>query len=350
MLHSKGKTTSGILGIGSYLPERSVSNDDLSEMMDTSDEWIRTRTGIGSRRRAAPQETTASLAAEAALRAVEDAGVEPSEIDLIIAGSMFPDFSYPGPGMVVQLRLGIDRTIPVLDIRQQCSGFVYSLSLADLYISSGQARHVLCVFSEKEFDHFKIDRQVGVIFGDGAGAAVVGPCAGERGTIITDLQGDGSGVPDLVMTSDSIVGLAAGEAAWPPELEKCREYWSERGFPPGQTKLPFWIGQEVFRNAVKRLVRSARDVLRAAGLAVEDVDHFFFHQANARINNKLSELLRIPEEKAPSNIERIGNTGAASIPILMDEERRAGRLRQGDLCVLSAFGAGYLWGTALLRF
>ena len=339
-----------IRGLGAYLPAQVVTNQDISEMMDTSDEWVRSRTGIGSRHRAAPEETTASLGARAAQRAIADAGLEPDDIDLIVFGTMFPDYSYPGPGTWVQQLLGMRRTVPVLDLRQQCSGFVYSLSLADLYIASGQARHVLSVFSEKEFDHFKVDRQVGVIFGDGAGAAVIGPAEGGRGTLSTDLQADGAGVPDLVMTSDNIVGVGSLENHWPPELAKCREYWAERGFLPGHTKYPFWIGQEVFKNAVKRLMRSAREVLKTNELTAADVELFFFHQANARINGKLAELLKLPPEKVPSNIERVGNTGAASIPILMCEERDAGRLAPGQTCLLAAFGAGYLWGSALIRF
>lgn len=350
MLFKTDRPRSMIVGLGSYLPEDVLSNDDLAEMMDTSDEWIYSRTGIKTRHRARPDETTGSIGAEAARRAIEDAGLKPDEIDLIIMGTMFPDFTYPGPGMVIQHRLGIQRTIPVIDIRVQCVGFIYALSMADLYISSGQARYVLTVFAEKEFDHFKIDRQIGVIFGDGGGAAVIGPAEGERGVLVTDMQADGSGVPDLVMTSDNLVGLHQGEAVWPEELQKTKAYWEERGIVPGHTKFPFWIGQEVFRNAVKRLMRSARSVVKEAGLTLDDIEHFFLHQANMRINAKLVELLHLPAEKVPSNIERIGNTGAASVIILMDEAQRDGRFDRGDLCLLSAFGAGYLWGSAIVRY
>lgn len=350
MLYKVDKTASMIVGLGSYLPEEVLTNDDLAGMMDTSDEWIYSRTGIKRRHRARPDETTASIGTEAARRAVEDAGIEPDDIDLIVAGTMFPDFTYPGPGMVIQQGLGIRRTIPVFDIRIQCAGFIYALSMADLYIRSGQARFALAVFSEKEFDHLKIDRQIGVIFGDGGGAAVIGPAEGERGVLVTDIQGDGAGVADLVMTSDNLVGLREGEAVWPPELDKCKAYWEERGLIPGQTKYPFWIGQEVFRNAVKRLMRSARSVLKELGLTVGDIDHFYLHQANQRINAKLIELLHLPAERVPSNIDRVGNTGAASVIILMDEAKRAGELEPGALCMLSAFGAGYLWGTAILRY
>jgi 3-oxoacyl-[acyl-carrier-protein] synthase III len=343
---------STIVGLGSYLPEQVLTNDDLTEFMDTSDEWIRSRTGVGARHRAAPHETTASLGTEAARRAIADAELSPADIDLIIMGTMFPDYTYPGPGMVIQHALGIDRLIPVFDIRVQCVGFIYSLSMADLYIRSGQARHVLCVFAEKEFDHFRVDRQIGVIFGDGAGAAVVGPAPEGRGIVATDLHGDGGGVQDLVMTSDNMVDLNKGPdaACWPPELQKTKAYWDEVGFISGHTKFPFWVGQEVFRNAVKRLVRSVRDVLGGAGLDKDEVDHFFLHQANARINAKLTELLKLPEDKVPSNIERIGNLGAGSIPILMDEQKRAGALLSGDTCLLAAFGAGYLWGSAVIKF
>jgi 3-oxoacyl-[acyl-carrier-protein] synthase-3 len=339
-----------IVGLGTYLPEEVLTNDDLAGMMDTSDEWIFSRTGVRKRHRARHDETTASLCVEASRKAIENAGLEPDDIDMIIMGTMFPDYTYPGPGMVVQLRLGMSRTIPVFDLRVQCVGFVYALSMADLYIRSGQARHVLAVFGEKEFDHFKIDRQIGVIFGDGAGAAVIGPSEGDRGLLVTDMHGDGSGVPDLVMTSDNMVGLREGEAHWPEELQKNRAYWEERGLVPGHTKFPFWIGQEVFRNAVKRLMHSARSVLKECELTVDDIAYFFLHQANQRINAKLIELLHLPVERVPSNIERIGNTGAASVIILMDEELRAGRLEPGALCLLSAFGAGYLWGSAIIRY
>ncbi len=211
MIFASDKTASMIVGIGSYLPEEVLTNDDIAEMMDTTDEWIHSRTGIRSRHRARPDETTASIGAEAARRAIADAGLEPDDVDMIIMGTMFPDFTYPGPGMVIQRAVGITRTIPVIDIRVQCPGFIYGISMADLYIRSGQARHVLIVMSEKEFDHFKVDRQIGVIFGDGGAAAVLGPSDGVRGFYVTDIQGDGSGVSDLVMPSDNMPGLADGK-------------------------------------------------------------------------------------------------------------------------------------------
>jgi 3-oxoacyl-[acyl-carrier-protein] synthase-3 len=339
-----------ICGLGTYLPKEILTNDDLSAMMDTSDEWIRSRTGVGSRHRAAKNETTASLGFEASKRAIENAGLSPDDIDLVIMGTMFPDYTYPGPGMVVQKLLGTKKPIPVIDIRVQCAGFVYSLSMADLYIRSGAVKYVLCVFSEKEFDHFKIDRQIGVIFGDGAGAAVIGPTLDSRGTIAIGMNGDGSGVDDLVMTSDNMVGLSEGSAHWPEELKKTREYWEERGFISGHTKFPFWVGKEVFRHAVRRLTTSVKELTKACALKIEDIDHFYLHQANARINGKLVEMLHLAQEKVPANIERVGNLGAASIPILMEEEQKAGRLKPGDLCLLAAFGAGYLWGSAILKF
>ena len=288
-----------IVGLGSYLPEDRLTNDDLAAFMDTSDEWVFSRTGIRSRHRAKPHETTASLGVEASRAAIADAGLRPDDIDMIVMGTMFPDYTYPGPGMVIQRDLGITRTIPVFDLRVQCAGFIYALSMADLYVRCGQARHVLAVFAEKEFDHFKVDRQIGVIFGDGAGAAVIGPAVGDRGVYATDIQGDGAGVPDLIMTSDNMVGLREGEAVWAEELSKCRAYWEEKGLIPGHTKFPFWIGQEVFKNAVKRLIRGARDVAGGSRWSLEEIDHFFFHQANARINGKVSELLRLPEAKVP---------------------------------------------------
>jgi 3-oxoacyl-[acyl-carrier-protein] synthase III len=350
LFFSTDKPVSRIVGLGTYLPEDVLTNDDLSAFMDTSDDWIYSRTGIKSRHRAKPHETTASIATEAARRAVENAGLAPDDIDAVIMGTMFPDHTYPGPGMVVQQRLGITRPVPVFDLRVQCAGFVYALSMADLYIRTGQARNVLVVFAEKEFDHFKIDRQIGIIFGDGGGAAVIGPADGDRGLYVTDIHGDGAGVQDLIMSSDNLVGLREGAAVWPEELAKCREYWTEKGFIAGHTKFPFWVGQEVFKHAVKRLIRGARDSMAGTAWSLDDVDHFFFHQANARINAKIAELLGLPEKKVPSNIDRIGNTGAASVIILMDEERSEGHLKDGELCLLSAFGAGYLWGTAVLKF
>jgi 3-oxoacyl-[acyl-carrier-protein] synthase III len=350
MIQVCSSIASTIVGLGSYLPQEVLTNDDIAEMMDTTDEWIRGRTGVGARHHAAPNETTASIGTAAAKAAIEDAGIDSGDIDMIIMGTMFPDYTYPGPGMVIQHRLGMNRTVPVFDIRVQCVGFIYALSMADLYIRSGQAKHVLIVFSEKEFDHLKVDRQIGVIFGDGAGAAVVGVSSGEQGLIATDLDGDGSGVQDLVMTSDNMVGLKEGKAHWPEELRKTKEYWDERGFIEGYTKFPFWVGPEVFRNAVKRLTRSVRGILGASDFAAEDIERFFFHQANARINAKLAEVLHLPKEKIPTNIERIGNVGAGSIPVLMCEEKKAGRLNPGDTCLLAAFGAGYLWGSAILKF
>jgi len=339
-----------ITGLGSYLPEQVLTNDDIAGMMGTSDEWIHSRTGVRSRHRAAPEETTASIGTEAARRALHDAGIEPDDVDMIVFNTMFPEYTYPGPGMAMQRQLGFTRSIPAFDIRMQCAGFIYGLSMADLYIAAGQARNVLLVFSEKEFDHLKVDPQIGVIFGDGAGAAVVGPAVDGRGITVTDLHGDGGGFPDLVMTSDNMVGLNRGEAIWPEELQKTKAYWEERGMIQGHTKYPFWIGREVFRNAIKHLRHSVKVVLEKAALSEGDIDWFLLHQGNARINGKLIELLGLDEGRVPSNIERIGNTGAASIPILMDEEKRVGRLNPGDLCLLSAFGSGYLWGSAILRF
>jgi len=339
-----------IIGLGTYLPKEVLTNDDIAEMMDTSDEWIISRTGVRSRHRASAEETTASMGAEAGKKAIEDAGLEPDDIDMIIMGTMFQDFTYPGPGMVIQQAIGITRTIPVIDIRVQCPAVIYGLSMADVYIRSGQAKHILIVMAEKEFDHFKVDRQIGVIFGDGGSAAVIGPAVGDRGVYVTDIQGDGAGVSDLVMTSDNMPGLARGEAVWPEVLRKCKAYWEEKGFIPGHTKYPFWIGQEVFKNAVKRLIKSARAVINEIGWTFNDVQHFFFHQANARINAKLTELLKLPISKVPTNIDRIGNTGAGSVLILMDEAKKSGNLKPGDICMLSAFGAGYLWGTALIKF
>lgn len=341
---------SRIVGLGSFLPDQVLANDDIAGMLETSDEWIRSRTGIGSRHRAARHESNTVMGAEAARRAIADAGLSPKDIGLVIYGTMFPEYTYPGPGALLLHELNIGCAVPAFDIRAQCAGFVYALSMADLYIRSQQVQYVLCVFSERQFDHYQVDRQVGVIFGDGAGAAVLGPSEGGYGVWATDLGADGSGAEDLIMTSDNTVGIGCPENHCPSELHKLRKYWDEKGWISGVTQFPYMTGQEVFRAAVRSMSSGVRSVLEARHLTLSQVDRFFFHQANLRINSRIQKLLGLSDEKVPCNIERVGNLGAASIPVLMDEEKRAGRLHPGDLCALAAFGAGYLWGTVLLTF
>jgi len=324
------------LGTGFAVPDRVVSNDDLSRLMDTSDEWIRTRTGIQERRWVREGETNAGLAHAASLRALEAAGLAPGELEAIVYATSTPDHFAPGNGVYLQRLLGLG-TIPSIDIRNQCSGYIYALAVADAFIRCGQFRHVLVVGSEIQSTGMDVTtrgRNTAVLFADGAGAAVLGPSDDERGLLAFDLHGEGAHAEKL--------WVDAPGSMYHPRV-------SERQIEEGRQFLEM-DGKEVFRHAVARMPESVRAALAATGHTIGDLRLLVAHQANLRIAEMMQRALGLRDDQIYNNIMSYGNTTAATIPIALDECVRAGRIRPGDLVALTAFGSGFLWGSAVVRW
>ena len=312
-----------ILGTGSALPALTVTNDDLAKFLDTSDEWIRTHTGIESRQ-VITDETLLQLAARAANAALENAGLTSADIDYLLCSTVQADTVTPSLGCVLQAEIGA--ACPALDVNGACAGFLYALDLADALLKAGKAARVLVVCAEgmtRMVDWS--DRSTCVLFGDGAGAAVVD---GGEGLLATRLT-------------------SAGDATF------LNMYPSPGNSPFATSHLPmralYMDGPEIYRFAVSHSVKDLRAVCEAAGVALEDVDHFLLHQANKRIIDAARVRLKQPQEKFPLNVQVRGNTSSASVPILLDEVNRAGRLRPGDILAMSAFGAGLTTGACVLR-
>ncbi len=335
---SMAATRTIITGTGHYVPPRIVTNQDLEKLMDTSDEWIRERSGIRERHHVDPGVGTSDLATEAARRAIADAGIEPSSIDLLIAATLSPDHYFPGIGVMVQAKLGLG-TIGALDVRNQCSGFIYALSVADQYIKAGTSKRILLVAAEVQsanLDYTDRGRDMSVLFGDGAGAIILEPGNGEdgRGILSTHLFADGRFVEHLWMEKPSSHDKPTFRT----------EFFEEGRF------FPRMDGRNVFVNACQRMPEAVRAGLEANGLTVDDIDALIPHQANDRISMMVAKGLKFPVEKVIRNIDRFGNTTAASIPIALDEAVKSGRIRRGDLVALTAFGSGYTWASAFLRW
>lgn len=327
-----------ITGIGHYVPPRVVTNFDLEKMMNTSDEWIRERTGIIERHWADPGVGTSDLATEAALRAIEDAGINKSEIDFIIAATLSPDHYFPGIGVLVQAKLGLDQ-IGALDIRDQCSGFIYALSVADQYIRTGTYKRILLVAAELQsanLDYSDEGRDMAVLFGDGAGAIILEPndSGNGRGVLSCHLFSDGRFVNELWMEKPS-----------PKDNPTFRTEFFEQG-----RFYPRMNGRTVFKNACEKMPQSILHGLKQLNLSVADIDYLIPHQANDRISQMVGRGLKISEEKVIRNISRYGNTTAASIPIALSEAVKDGRIKPGMLIALTAFGAGFTWGSAFIRW
>lgn len=330
-----------IVSVAHYVPERCVTNDDLSMYMDTSDAWITERTGIKERRFIEHEGVTTSMLGErAAQRALEQAGWLPSDVDLIVVATLSPDLYFPGVGVLLQQRLGC-RTIPALDIRAQCSGLVYGLSCIDGYVKSRQARRVLLVCAEVQspvLDLTTRGREMAVLFGDGAGAlcieAIDVATEGETGIIDSYLGSDGSGAEVLCM---KLPGTATPGFIRTSDIEEGRVH-------------PQMEGKVVFKNAVTRLLETAHTLLKRNGLLPGDIGLIIPHQANLRINEMVREQLGLPAERVFNNIHRYGNTTAATIPICMSEAVAEGRLQRGDLVMTLAFGAGFTWGGNIIKW
>jgi len=327
-----------ITGTGHFVPPKVVTNFDLEKKMDTSDEWIRQRSGIVERRYAEPGVGSSDLAYEAALRAIEAAKIDKSEIDFIIAATLSPDHYFPGIGVIVQAKLGLSE-IGALDVRNQCTGFIYALSVAEQYIKTHTFKKILLVAAEVQsanLDYSDEGRDMAVLFGDGGGAVILEPNEKNdgRGILSTHLFSDGRYVSDLWMEKPSPKDN-------PTFIE---EFFKKRRF------FPEMNGRNVFKNASGKMPEAVRIALKHNGLSIEDVDYLIPHQANDRISQMVARNLKIPIEKVIRNIDRFGNTTAASIPIAMDEALKGGIIKEGDIVVLTAFGSGYTWGSAVIQF
>lgn len=326
-----------IIGTGMAVPQRIVTNDELATLIDTSDEWIRQRTGIQQRHWVSPGESGSELAYLATLKALEMAEISASDLDAIVYSTSTPDHMVPGTGVFLQRRLGVG-TIPAIDLRTQCSGFIYALSMADAYIRTGMWRTVLVVGSEVQSTGMDISdrgRNTAVIFADGAGVAVA---RGENnstgsGVLGWDLHADGSNAEKLWVDAPGSVYHPRNQ----PEMLESRGYLS-------------MDGREVFRHATTRMPESVRAVLDQAGKSTAELQLLIPHQANLRISEAVQKALGLRDDQVYNNIQNYGNTTSASIPIALDECVRSGKLQSGDLLAMTAFGAGFIWGSGLIRW
>ena len=348
---------SKIAGIGHYVPERVVTNDELSSLMETSDAWIQERTGIKERRFAKKhEETTTTMGAKAARIACERAGVSPEEIDFIIFATLSPDYYFPGCGVLLQRELGVTaQEVGALDIRNQCSGFIYALSIADQFVKTGMYKNILVVGSEMHSMGTEFStrgRNVTVIFGDGAGAVVIQPTekAGQ-GILTTHLHSDGTHAEELAMINPgSHGGYHLGKENFNFPDTEFGEIFIYEGLFKNRDIYPNMNGQLVFKTAVVKFPEVIQEALTKTGLQSTDIDMFVPHQANLRISQFVQKKLGLPDEKVWNNIQKYGNTTAASIPIALCEAYEAGKIKDGDLVCLAAFGSGFTWGSALIRW
>ncbi|MGB9887552.1 MAG: beta-ketoacyl-ACP synthase III [Moorellales bacterium] len=322
----------GILGTGSYLPEEIISNQDLERIVETSDTWIRERTGIRERRRAAEQEATSDLCLQAARKALDGAGIEGSELDLIMVATVTPDMAFPATGCLVQDRLGAYKAW-AFDLEAGCSGFLYGLALGSQLIATGYCRYVLLIGAET-FSRIVnwSDRNTCVLFGDGAGAVVMGPVPEGKGILASRMGADGSG--------GELLFQPAGGSRLPASEETVRK----------RLHTIHMRGQEVFRMAVRCMEEVSLAVLDQCRLRPQDVDVFVPHQANWRIIEATRRRLGLPPDKVVINVDRYGNMSSASIPVALDEAARQGRIKDGDLVLMATFGAGFTWGAAVMRW
>lgn len=332
-------TRSYFRSFGFYVPPKVVTNQDLEKVMETSDEWIQQRSGIKERRWVEPGETSASMALKASQDALKKAGLGPNDIDMIIHGCLISDYVFPGGGVLLQRDLGCTKPIPALDIRNQCSSFLYSLSIADAWIRTGMYKRILIVGSEIHSTSLDIStrgRDVSVLFGDGAGAAIVEATSDDSTSYILDtiLASEGQHAEKLYVKEPSSSTF--------PRLKMHMDFTTEI--------YPVMDGRFVFKNAVTRMCESVMEILGRNKLSRDDVKFVVAHQANMRINQMVLDQLGIPFEKTHHTLDRYGNTTAATIPITMNEAIDRGMIKRGDLVVLVAFGSGFTWGASLLKY
>ena len=327
-----------ISGTGMHVPPKVVTNDDLAKLMDTSDEWIQQRSGIKERRYVDDGVTPTDIAEKAALAALEKAGLKGSDIDLLVVATLSPEHFFPGNSAFLQERLGMG-VAPALDVRCQCTGFLYALNVGQLFVGSGQYNRVMVVGVEihsRGVEFATRGRDVAVLFGDGAGAVILEPAEeNEQGFLSMHLHAEGK-------FADKLWVDAPGMAHAPTMIT---DAMLQEGM-----QFPKMDGRFVFKNAVTRMPEVIREGLAENDLSIDDVDFFLFHQANMRINEFVAGQLKVPAEKTYNNIQKYGNCSAASIPICLAECVDSGKIKRGDLVAMTGFGSGFTWGTALVRF
>ncbi|PWA12731.1 3-oxoacyl-ACP synthase [Pueribacillus theae] len=306
----------GILGLGRYLPERILTNKDLENMVDTSDEWIRTRTGIEERRIASDEVNTSHMATFAAEKAISDAGLTAEDIDMILVATVTPDHGFPSVASMVQHNIGA-RQVPAMDVSAACAGFIYAVVTAKQFVETGVAKHVLVIGVEKlsKITDYT-DRNTCVLFGDAAGAAIIGPVSDRKGILSFDLGTDGRGKKHLFQDGDFI----------------------------------YMNGREVFKFAVRQMGESSLKVIEDANLTKDDIDYFIPHQANLRIMESARQRLDVPLEKMAYTVNKYGNTSSSTIPIALYEAVKEGKIKDGDVIVMVGFGGGLSWGAMALRW
>ena len=330
---------SEIIGCGMFVPETVVTNNDLSKMMETSHDWIVQRSGIEERRWVTPEVATSDLALKACEEAIKNAGIDKKEIDCLMFATLSPDADFPGAACMLQPKLGLSE-IPAIDVRQQCSGFLYGMSMADAFIKSGQYKTILLVGAEihsKGLNKTTAGRDVAVLFGDGAGAVVIRRTESNNPSKIfsTHLFAEGLHAKELWLEAPGM-GIGA---------ERLNHQMLEDG-----KHYPYMNGKKVFANAVRRMCECLMLALETNKLKLEDIDLFLFHQANLRINQMIAQELKIPDEKIFNTIMKYGNTTAATIPIGMSEAVKAGKLKKGMLVASAAFGSGFTWASSVYRW
>lgn len=346
---------SKIAGIGKYVPEKIVTNHDLTQYMDTDDQWIQERTGIKERRYAhRTEETTTTMAAEAAKIAIERAGTTAQEIDFIVFATLSPDYYFPGCGVMLQRAMKMNE-VGALDVRNQCSGFLYALSVADQFIKTGMYKNILVVGSEKHsfgLDFSTRGRNISVIFGDGAGAVVLQPTEEEgRGILSTHLHSDGQSAEILAMYNPGTHAnhWADKNYATFDDAPIAQMFMSHAMIDKGQN-FPFMDGQCVFKKAVIKFPEVIMEALQANGYHPSDINMLIPHQANLRISQFVQQKLQLTDDQVYNNIQSYGNTTAASVPIALCEAWEKGKIKEGDLVCLAAFGSGFTWASALLKW
>ena len=333
---------STIIGMGHYVPDNVVTNDDLSQLMDTDDTWIQERTGIKKRRWAKKGDgnTTFSMGLKAAESAISNAGIDKQEIDFIIFATLSPDYYFPGPGVQIQEALGIG-TVGALDVRNQCSGFVYGISVADQFIKTGMYNKVLVIGSELQSRGIDVStrgRSISVIFGDGAGAAVLSRTDDNtKGILSSHLHSEGQYALELAAEAPGM------GKRWVTDI-------LEDNDPEDMSYRPYMNGQFVFKNAIRRFSEVINEGLETNGLGVSDIDMLVPHQANLRISQFIQKKFQLSDNQVFNNIQNYGNTTAASIPIALSEACEQGKIKAGDVVVLAAFGSGFTWGSVIIKW
>ncbi len=333
---------SKIIGLGHYVPENIVTNDDLSKIMDTTDEWIQERTGIKERRWVKPGDgqSTFTMGLEAAKKAISNSGIEKEDIDLIVFATLSPDYYFPGPGVQIQEALEIN-TVAALDIRAQCSGFVYSISVADQFIKTGMYKNILVIGSELQshgIDKSTRGRSISVIFGDGAGAAILTREEDvTKGILSTHIHSEGKHALELATEAPGM------GTRWVSDIIKDND-------PEDFSYRPYMNGQFVFKHAIKRFSEVINEGLQKNNLEVSDIDMLIPHQANLRISQFIQKRFGLKDDQVYNNIQKYGNTTAASIPIALSEAHEQGKVKSGDTVVLAAFGSGFTWGSVIVKW